>query len=169
MRYFIVSLFFALVLFAGDKIYYEEDITPQEAYTMQQKGAVLIDVRTSGEFIYAGHARGAINVPLFEYRYEPKSIQMRMKFAAMERKRGKIFDPHRLYSITPQKNSHFLEDIKAIAKANPGKPLLIICRSGGRSKYAANILAKNGFTKVYNVEDGFVFGWKRAGLPYGGE
>jgi rhodanese-related sulfurtransferase len=29
-------------------------------------------------------------------------------------------------------------------------------------------LAKNGFENVYNVEEGFL-GWKKEGLPWGGE
>ena len=44
--------------------------------------------------------------------------------------------------------------------------LLLICRSGVRSHYAAEILTQAGFTRVYNVLDGFEAGWRPAGLPW---
>ena len=47
-----------------------------------------------------------------------------------------------------------------------GSALLLICRSGVRSHYAAEILAEAGFTRVYNVLDGFEKGWRPAGLPW---
>jgi rhodanese-related sulfurtransferase len=43
--------------------------------------------------------------------------------------------------------------------------LLLICRSGVRSHYAAEVAAAAGFTRVYNVLDGFERGWLPAGLP----
>jgi rhodanese-related sulfurtransferase len=43
--------------------------------------------------------------------------------------------------------------------------LLLICRSGVRSHYAAALAAEAGFTRVYNVLDGFEKGWLPAGLP----
>jgi rhodanese-related sulfurtransferase len=43
--------------------------------------------------------------------------------------------------------------------------LLLICRSGVRSHYAAEVAAAAGFTRVYNVLDGFEKGWLPAGLP----
>jgi rhodanese-related sulfurtransferase len=43
--------------------------------------------------------------------------------------------------------------------------LLLLCRSGVRSHYAAELAAAAGFTRVYNVLDGFEKGWLPAGLP----
>jgi len=43
--------------------------------------------------------------------------------------------------------------------------LLLLCRSGVRSHYAAEVAAAAGFTRVYNVLDGFEKGWLPAGLP----
>lgn len=43
------------------------------------------------------------------------------------------------------------------------KPLIFICRSGGRSMAAANALAQMGFT-TYNVQGG-MGAWAAAGLP----
>ena len=44
--------------------------------------------------------------------------------------------------------------------------LLLICRSGVRSHYAAEVAARVGFTRIYNVLDGFEAGWRPAGLPW---
>jgi rhodanese-related sulfurtransferase len=55
-----------------------------------------------------------------------------------------------------------------IAAAFPDKaePLLLLCRSGVRSHYAAEVLAQAGYTRVYNVLSGFEQGWRPAGLPW---
>jgi len=169
MKKIALIIFLVISLFAEEKIYYEDDISPKEAYEMLKNGAVLIDVRTPGEFLYAGHAIGAINVPIFFYSYKTKDIELRIKFSDLELKKNQALDAHKMYEIIPIENKNFLEEVKKIAKKHPNKPLLIICRSGGRSVYAANILAKNGFNEVYNVEEGFIFGWKKSNLPYGGE
>lgn len=44
------------------------------------------------------------------------------------------------------------------------EPVYLICRTGSRSTMAAEILKKNGFTQVYNVEGGTT-DWISAGLP----
>ncbi len=43
---------------------YKADITSQTAYEMQQKGALIIDVRTQREFEFS-RPKGAINIPVF--------------------------------------------------------------------------------------------------------
>ena len=67
--------------------------------------------------------------------------------------------------------------------AGPDDTLLVMCRSGGRSAMAVNLLAKAGFRNVYNITDGMegdavkdpnsvfsgqrlVNGWKNSGLPW---
>ncbi len=64
------------------------------------------------------------------------------------------------------------------AAATKDTPLLFICRSGARSHTAATVLAAAGFTRCYNVLEGFegdkdvnnqrnrVGGWRAAGLPW---
>ena len=71
----------------------------------------------------------------------------------------------------------------AIKAFDPGDTLLVMCRSGGRSALAVNGLAKAGFTKAYNIIDGFEGdkvddpgsaylgkrmrnGWKNSGSPW---
>ncbi len=166
MQKWLFLLLTALALSGADKIYYEEDIDVHEAYEMVQKGALLLDVRTAAEFIYAGHPLGALSVPIFEYSYRPKAIAMRLKFAQKEKQ--KALDAHTLYNITPVENKNFLQNVKKALEILKPKAIVVICRSGARSAYAANLLAKNGLSNVYNVEGGFLE-WKKAKLPYGGE
>jgi rhodanese-related sulfurtransferase len=77
------------------------------------------------------------------------------------------------------------EDFTAVAKdalhrsgAGEDTPLLMLCRSGARSKAAAIALTRAGFKRAYNISGGFegntdhdghrgnVSGWKAAGLPW---
>lgn len=43
-------------------------------------------------------------------------------------------------------------------------PVVVICRSGRRSAQAAGMLAKLGFTSLYNVQGGML-AWEQASLP----
>ncbi len=73
-----------------------------------------------------------------------------------------------------QPNPNFVEE--AIGGLAPSTPIYVICRSGGRSAAAAEVLAAHGFTNLTNVSDGFegdldndghrTGGWKGAGLPW---
>ena len=64
----------------------------------------------------------------------------------------------------------FVAEIRA--RFDPRQRLLLICRSGVRSHYAAELLAQEGFAHAYNVLEGFEGddgagrnGWRAAGLP----
>ena len=48
---------------------------------------------------------------------------------------------------------------------DPSKKIYTLCKSGGRSVKAAEILSKNGFRNVYNLEGGFMR-WKANKMPY---
>ncbi|HSN19169.1 MAG TPA: rhodanese-like domain-containing protein [Usitatibacter sp.] len=62
--------------------------------------------------------------------------------------------------------------------ASRDEPLLFLCRSGVRSHRAAEAAARAGFTRAYNVLEGFegeldaerrrgtLGGWRHAGLPW---
>jgi rhodanese-related sulfurtransferase len=68
----------------------------------------------------------------------------------------------------PEDLHRFVEEIRA--GFEPTRALLLICRSGVRSHHAAHLLAQAGFTRAYNVLEGFEGaapgqGWKAAGLP----
>lgn len=53
---------------------------------------------------------------------------------------------------------------QAINKLAKDKVVFVYCAAGGRSSDAAGLLQKNGFTKIYNLEDGFS-DWKKKGFP----
>ncbi len=53
----------------------------------------------------------------------------------------------------------------------PSEPLLLLCRSGARSHYAAHLLTQAGYQRAYNILEGFEGGqpgqgWRNAGLPW---
>jgi len=55
------------------------------------------------------------------------------------------------YAMKP--NPNFVKEInQRFAKDDT---ILVICRSGNRSAASVNLLAKAGFTKAYNITDGF--------------
>ena len=66
---------------------------------------------------------------------------------------------------------HIGNFIAAVAGSHdPEAPLLLLCRSGVRSHYAAHVLAQAGFGRAYNILEGFEGpapgqGWRAAGLP----
>ena len=45
-----------------------------------------------------------------------------------------------------------------------GKPVIVICRSGSRSKKGAVVLAKNGFDQLYSMNGG-TLAWEKDNLP----
>ena len=53
---------------------------------------------------------------------------------------------------------------KDLAKLDKQKPVYVICQTGRRSQKGAEILQKNGFKEIYNVEGGTT-AWANAGLP----
>ena len=44
------------------------------------------------------------------------------------------------------------------------QPLLMLCRSGGRSAMATDFLLRSGFPEVHNIAGG-ILAWQAAGLP----
>ena len=52
----------------------------------------------------------------------------------------------------------------AMRSWDKAKPILLICRSGGRSGRAAGALIAAGFTDVYNLTGGML-AWNEASLP----
>jgi rhodanese-related sulfurtransferase len=57
----------------------------------------------------------------------------------------------------------WLEKLKPIAR--PGDPVIVICRSGNRTKAVSQMLSKQaGYATVYNVRDG-IKGWTRERNP----
>jgi len=71
-----------------------------------------------------------------------------------------------LITIYPSKkeNTNFLDQFNSYGILKNSE-IYFICKSGARSMHAALILESNGYQNLYNVEDGFVIGWKPSGLP----
>lgn len=169
MKKLLILLMSALMLQANDL--YEGDLTAQEAFDMQKKGeALIVDVRTTLEFIYTGHGEGFVNIPAYEWTYIPKSIEERVKSAEFELKSDKVkghADTQKLYDAKEVFNKNFVSDVMKAMKLRNVDAVILVCRSGPRSSAAANLLAKEGI-KAYNLENGYMFGWKEAKLPYDG-
>jgi rhodanese-related sulfurtransferase len=74
------------------------------------------------------------------------------------------------------RNPRFVRELEA--KVNKDAALLLLCRSGKRSALAAEVAAKAGFTRVFNILEGFEGeidaqqhrgggdGWRFHGLPW---
>lgn len=120
----------------------------------------ILDVRTPEEFMFVGHADMAWNIPLASQSYEWDAEKQQFPMQPLP---------------------DFVARVLKIA--NPDDTLLVMCRSGGRSAMAVNLLAKAGFKNVYNITDGMegdavkdpnsvfvgqrlVNGWKNSGLSW---
>lgn len=119
----------------ANSIEYKADITADEAYKMQQRGVLLIDTRTKKEYDFM-RPKGAI---LIESYFE--------------------INGQRVF------NENFVTQVEDLVNMNLSKEIVLICRSGSRTKEAATILAKHGFSNVYNVKSGFVYDWVKSNLP----
>ena len=110
-------------------------VTAAQAYAMWKadpQRIKVLDVRMVEEYVFLGHAEAAINIPVAFPKYE---------WHADRRKYG--------FEINPD----FIDHVKAVFK--PDDTIVAMCRSGGRSAFAINMLAKADFTRVYNIIDGF--------------
>jgi rhodanese-related sulfurtransferase len=120
----------------------------------------IIDVRTPAEYLFVGHAHMAVNIPI-------KFFNANYNTAAMK-------------PVMPN-NENFIAEVKKRFKKTD--TILVMCRSGGRSAMAVNLMAEAGFQKVYNIIDGFegdklndpgsyhngkriLNGWKNSGAPW---
>jgi rhodanese-related sulfurtransferase len=80
------------------------------------------------------------------------------------------------HGYDPKPLAAFLDAMRHVA--SPSEPVLLICRSAVRSDSAADALTEAGYTRVYNVLEGFegqrnhaghrgqVDGWRHHGLPW---
>ena len=133
---------------------YAGEVTARQAWDMlsKEKDAVLVDVRTKAEWTFVG-------VP------DLSKIGKRTLFCEWQ-----VFP-------SMQQNPEFVRRVKDDVGA-ADTPLLFLCRSGSRSRSAAMALTRQGFTRCYNIGDGFegladkgkhrgrTSGWKHANLPW---
>lgn len=163
MKNIFILLFSISSLFS--EVIYQDDIDAEDSFELFEEGAIIIDVRTPSEFIHTGHGLGHINIPVLYEIYKPKALKIVSNFAKMEIKKGAGLNSKKIYTKKVLDNPDFFKNIMSLTKGNLEKDLVIICHSGQRSKYAANILAKKGFENVYNLDGGFL-AWKDAKYPW---
>jgi rhodanese-related sulfurtransferase len=136
---------------------YAGDLKPTDAWKLlaEDTKAQLVDVRTRPEWMFVG-------LPdLTSLRKKPM-LQSWQVFPAMD------IDGNFASTVAQQ-----IPDRDA--------PILFLCRSGARSRAAAIAMTQQGYSKCYNVAEGFegnldaerhrgrVGGWKAAGLPWAQE
>jgi rhodanese-related sulfurtransferase len=75
-------------------------------------------------------------------------------------------------------NPHFVGQVKKACGHSHHRPVVLICRSGNRTLDAGAALEAAGFTRVFNVLEGFegeldddhhrgtLGGWRKEGLPW---
>ncbi len=133
---------------------YAGDINSRDAWQVlrDDRDAVLVDLRTHAEWSFVGLpdlAELGRRAVCVEWQRYP-SLELNPNFARELREQG----------VTPETT------------------LLLLCRSGQRSRHAAIALTADGFGRCFNVADGFEgprdgaghrgseIGWKAAGLPW---
>lgn len=133
---------------------YKDDLTPADCWALlsEQPDSLLIDVRTDAEWAYVGGP-------------DLSSIGKETVQVA--------------WQVFPEMavNPNFVDQIRSHAPKQ-SQSLLLLCRSGVRSKSAADALTAAGYENCYNVLEGFegdkdsdghrgnVGGWKFRGLPW---
>ena len=138
-------------------------LTASEAYAKwkaEPDKVKIIDVRTPEEYLFVGHPTMAWKIPVaiqvYEWDLEKKNFPMKPL-------------------------ADFVSRCSEVA--GPDDTLMMMCRSGGRSAIAVNMLAQAGFKHVYNIVDGMEGdanadsdsvaqaqplkdGWKNSGCPW---
>ncbi len=126
---------------------YAGDVTPQQAWKMlsDHPDAVLVDVRTDTEWRVVG-------VP------DLSSLGREVVYLEWHSSDGRL-------------NENFVAELRdrIPSSERAERPVVFLCRSGGRSVAAAKVATQAGITPAYNVLDGFEGhmnpGWRATGLP----
>jgi len=131
-------------------------LTAQAAWQLMQDDprTLLIDIRSSMEFLFVGHPTGAVHIPWID---EPDWVE----------------NPHFVADVRK------LLLGGAVCEQEQGCPaIILICRSGKRSLEAGRKLLESGLKRVMHVDEGFegelnphhqrstVGGWRYHGLPW---
>jgi rhodanese-related sulfurtransferase len=133
-----------------------QEISPKLAWQLLQDnpGAVLVDIRSSMEYLFVGHPVGAIHLAWID---EPD------------------------WDVNPD----FVKEIRKLmlgglssTESDDNVPIILICRSGKRSREAGDVLINEGLKNIYHVDEGFegdrdenyqrstIGGWRFRGLPW---
>lgn len=138
-------------------------VTAKEAYEKwkaEPDKVKILDVRTPEEFLFVGSPDMAWRIPVAAQSYEWDAAKSQF--------------PLKLLPDFPAR-------VSTVVK--PEDTIMVMCRSGGRSAIACNLLAKAGFKNVFNIVDGVEGdangdsasvaqaepvkeGWKNSGCPW---
>jgi rhodanese-related sulfurtransferase len=110
-----------------------QGLTPKQAWKLinEDARALLVDIRSSMEYLFVGHPKGAVHVPWID---EPDWV----------------VNPHFVTEIRKLILGGVVED-----DAQGSVPIILICRSGKRSKEAGHKLLEAGIANVYHIDEGF--------------
>jgi rhodanese-related sulfurtransferase len=137
---------------------YAADVTPDEAWQAleSEPGAALVDVRTVAEWNYVGLPDlASAGAPLIRVEWQ-------------------MFPSG---AVNPDFAATLDAALKEHGSGNDS-PIYFLCRSGARSASAAAAMTAAGYSRCYNVADGFegprdgdghrgtLAGWKAAKLPW---
>ena len=111
-------------------------------FLTDNKNVELLDVRTQDEWDNIGKPDG-------------ENLGLKTHFITIVR------------SPDPAANKEFIEEVKKVI--DPNKDLLVMCKAGGRSMMASQLLDQEKINCI-NISDGFEGngenpGWKNEGLP----
>ncbi len=108
-------------------------LSPQQAWQMMEKDprTTLIDIRSTMEYLFVGHPRGAVHIPWID---EPDWT----------------VDPHFGRRVRELMLGGLVCD-----EEEGSAQIILICRSGKRSKEAGKALIESGLRSVYHVDEGF--------------
>jgi rhodanese-related sulfurtransferase len=135
-----------------------EDVPVEKVWASlkDDEDAVLIDVRTRAEWTFVGLPDlGTLNKRVMTIEWQ-------------------TFPDNQVDPVFAEKLGGLLDR----AGVEKDAELFFICRSGARSRQAAEAMADAGYTRCHNVKEGFegpldssqkrgqVAGWKAAGLPW---
>lgn len=136
---------------------YAGDLAPRESWEMlsRKPEGQLVDVRTKEEWNFVG-------VP------DLSQLGRRVMFCEWQRFPS---------GSNPDFVGEVVESLKRTSYRK-GAPLVLLCRSGARSRAAAIALSAAGYAPCFNIKDGFegaldphrhrgfAAGWKAEGLPW---
>lgn len=150
---------------------FELYLDAQEAFDMKKAApekVLLLDVRNQAEIHYTGIPDIVdANIP---YRFDSSKWKMKNKGIY-----GTFKKP-----LNPNFTAAVINVLKA-KNLTKDSPVIIMCSSGTRAPFAAKLLYKAGFTRVYTQVEGFegirakqgeykgkriINGWKVKGLPW---
>ena len=111
-------------------------------FLIDNKNVELLDVRTQEEWDNVGRPDG-------------ENLGIKTHFITIVR------------SPDPAANKEFIEEVKKMT--DPNKDLLVMCKAGGRSMMASQLLSQEKINCI-NISDGYEgngedLGWKNEGLP----